>query len=175
MVRSGGPRPRRLVPRRLVPTGLVPVASSPGLVPRVPSPGSSCAPGLPVPQVFPSPRSFLRPKSEDAPDISGASSDFGRGNVRARECAGANDAGDADRQFGRGNSAGDPRKRASGTSSSLQTAHPRASRGEFQPYRELPAPQIRTRARYIGRILRFRARECAGARVVQRGNVRARE
>jgi len=156
MVRSGGPRPRRLVPRVPFPPPrphgsrprrLVPGSRPPGPVPRVfLRPGSSRPPGLPVPQVFPSPRSSLRPKSEDAPDISGASSDFGRGNVRARECAGANDAGDADRQFGRGNSAGDPRKRASGTSSSLQTAHPRASRGEFQPYRELPAPQIRTRA-----------------------------
>ena len=81
--------------RRLVPTGLVPVASSPGLVPRVPSPGSSCAPGLPVPQVFPSPRSSrppglscapnlrMRPIYQAHPQISGAGM-CGRGNARAR-------------------------------------------------------------------------------------------
>jgi len=98
---------------------------------RVPSPRSSCARGLPVPQVFPAPQirtraryiarnlrfrarecagdrasgtssslqaahpraspgsssrigNFLRPKSEHAPDISGASSDFGRGSGARR-------------------------------------------------------------------------------------------
>ena len=178
MVRSGGPRPRRLVPRVPFPPPrphgsrprrLVPGSRPPGLLaPRVfPSPrssrppGLSCAPNLrmrpiyqahpqisgagmcgrgnararmtratptgssgagtvrathasaPAAQAAPCRRlthgppagsssrigNFLRPKSEHAPDISGASSDFGRGNVRAREwcsagmCGRANDAG----------------------------------------------------------------------------------